>query len=115
MPRFASNWPSNLSGAFRRPKVTGLGATIALGRAWLSRYYLVNSFNKDRPLDRLLAEQLAGDFLPARTPDERHENALATAFLHLGERDWQTPLQPVPKGGERTEGEMQYRPMALVK
>ena len=43
---------------------------------WRYRDYLINAFNKDKPYDQFLIEQLAGDLLPNATDDQ----FIATAF-----------------------------------
>jgi hypothetical protein len=43
---------------------------------WRYRDYLINAFNKDKPYDQFLIEQLAGDLLPGATDDQ----FIATAF-----------------------------------
>jgi Protein of unknown function (DUF1553)/Protein of unknown function (DUF1549)/Planctomycete cytochrome C len=56
--------------------------------AWRYRDYVVRSFNADKPYDRFLLEQLAGDELadyghaPAITP-ELYDNLVATGFLRM--------------------------------
>ncbi len=55
---------------------------------WRYRDYIIRALNADKPYDRFLAEQLAGDELadyenaPALTP-EMYDNLVATAFLRL--------------------------------
>jgi hypothetical protein len=48
--------------------------------AWRYRDWVIRSFNADRPYDRFVREQLAGDEIAPDDPDAR----LATAFLRLG-------------------------------
>jgi len=48
--------------------------------AWRYRDYVIKSFNDDKPFDRFVLEQLAGDELPDRTS----ESIIATGFLRLG-------------------------------
>ncbi len=57
--------------------------------AWRFRDYVVRSFNQDKPFDRFLREQLAGDELvPGAPRDEAEQDALiATGFLRLGPQD----------------------------
>lgn len=43
---------------------------------WRYRDWLIRSFNEDKPYDRFLTEQIAGDLLPNAT----HEQLIATAF-----------------------------------
>src|SRR5262249_23604211 len=52
--------------------------------AWRYRDYVVSAFNHDVPYNRFIAEQLAGDLLPAATLEERNNNLVATGFLALG-------------------------------
>ena len=48
--------------------------------AWRYRDYVIRAFNSDKPYDRFLREQLAGDELP--TPDT--DAIIATGFYRLG-------------------------------
>ena len=48
--------------------------------AWRYRDYVIRAVNSDKPFDRFITEQLAGDLLEARTPEERRELLIATAF-----------------------------------
>lgn len=48
--------------------------------AWRYRDYVIDSFNEDKPYDRFLIEQLAGDELP----DKTSETIIATGFYRLG-------------------------------
>lgn len=52
--------------------------------AWRYRDYVIAAFNADKPYDRMIHEQLAGDLLPAADEAERRENLTATGFLVLG-------------------------------
>lgn len=55
--------------------------------AWRYRDYVINSFNNDKPYNRFLMEQLAGDELakPGSVPDEElAANLIATGFLRMG-------------------------------
>ena len=54
--------------------------------AWRYRDYVIKAFNEDKPYDRFLMEQLAGDELakPGSVPDEvLAENLTATGFLRM--------------------------------
>lgn len=48
--------------------------------AWRYRDYVINAFNQDKPYDQFVLEQLAGDELPARSP----EKLIATGYYRLG-------------------------------
>jgi uncharacterized protein DUF1553/uncharacterized protein DUF1549/cytochrome c len=50
--------------------------------AWRYRDYVIRSFNEDKPYDRFLVEQIAGDEMDGRTDD----SLVATGFLRMGPR-----------------------------
>ena len=50
--------------------------------AWRYRDYVIKSFNDDKPYDRFLIEQIAGDEMDGRTND----SLVATGFLRMGPR-----------------------------
>jgi len=65
----------------------GTEGKVFAEHAWRYRDYLVASFQHDKPFDRFIREQLAGDLLPAASPQERRENLIATGFIVLGDVD----------------------------
>ncbi|MSU83874.1 MAG: DUF1553 domain-containing protein [Pedosphaera sp.] len=58
-------------------------------RAWRFRDYVIRAFNADKPFDRFIVEQLAGDELLEGPPrDVSEQDALiATGYLRLGPHD----------------------------
>ncbi len=48
--------------------------------AWRYRDYVINALNGDKPFDRFVVEQLAGD----EVDDVSHESVIATGFYRLG-------------------------------
>lgn len=58
-------------------------------QAWRFRDYVIRSLNADKPFDRFVQEQLAGDELFSGQPqDQAQQDALiATGFLRLGPHD----------------------------
>jgi hypothetical protein len=67
----------------------GVSADPVRQVAWKYRDYVIRAFNKDKPYNRFLLEQIAGDELldyenaPAVT-EEMVENLIATGFLRMG-------------------------------
>ncbi|WP_193211526.1 PSD1 and planctomycete cytochrome C domain-containing protein [Luteolibacter marinus] len=57
---------------------------------WRYRDYVIHSFNEDKPYDRFVAEQIAGDELPDKTVDSQ----VATGMLRLMAWD-DDPADPV--------------------
>ena len=50
--------------------------------AWRYRDYVIKSFNEDKPYNRFLIEQIAGDEMDGKTDD----SLIATGFLRMGPR-----------------------------
>ncbi len=63
----------------------GTSNSVFAEHAWRYRDYVINAFNSDKPFDRFIREQIAGDLLPAASPQERAANITATGFLVLGD------------------------------
>ena len=64
----------------------GLGRNASFPQAWRYRDYVIEAFNNDVPYDRFLAEQIAGDLLPAETAEQRNRQLVATGFLAIGSK-----------------------------
>ncbi|WP_395737305.1 DUF1553 domain-containing protein [Prosthecobacter sp.] len=63
----------------------GTSNNVFAEHAWRYRDYVINAFNSGKPFDRFIREQIAGDLLPASSPQERAANITATGFLVLGD------------------------------
>ena len=50
---------------------------------------MVNSFNSDKPYDRFIREQIAGDLMKSGTLEEQQQALIATAFLLLGPTNYE--------------------------
>ena len=49
----------------------GLSRNPSFPHAWRYRDYVIRAINEDVPYDRFIAEQIAGDLLPADSPAQR--------------------------------------------
>lgn len=63
----------------------GTSNNVFAEHAWRYRDYVIEAFNSDKPFDRFIREQIAGDLLPAASSEERSANIIATGFLVLGD------------------------------
>lgn len=63
----------------------GTSNDVFAEHAWRYRDYLVKAFNTDKPFDRFIREQIAGDLLPDDAPEACAENLTATGFLLVGD------------------------------
>ncbi len=84
-PHYGERWGRHWLDLARYADSNGLDENVAHGNAWRYRDYVVTAFNADKPYDRFVLEQLAGDLLtPSDSPVVEHERLIATGFLSLG-------------------------------
>jgi hypothetical protein len=88
-PHFGERWGRHWLDIVRYADSTGRAWNAPFTYAWRYRDYVIDSFNQDKPLDRFVLEQIAGDLLPADTIQEERENQIATGMLALGALDLQ--------------------------
>jgi hypothetical protein len=79
-PQYGVRWGRHWLDVARYADSNGLDENLAFGNAWRYRDYVVDAFNNDKPFDRFLIEQLAGDLVPGAN----RETKTATGFLVLG-------------------------------
>ena len=82
-PRYGEKYGRHWLDLARYADSNGLDENLAYANAFRYRDWVVAAFNKDKPYDRLVQEQLAGDLLPG-TEEERIEGTAATGFLCIG-------------------------------
>ncbi|MDX1933404.1 MAG: PSD1 and planctomycete cytochrome C domain-containing protein [Capsulimonadales bacterium] len=82
-PRFGERWARHWLDLVRFAETHGFEADNIRARAWRYRDYVIRAFNVDKPYDRFLQEQVAGDELFPKDPDAW----IATGFLRLGSYD----------------------------
>jgi hypothetical protein len=88
-PRFGERWGRHWLDVVRFSESTGGGRTMILPDSWRYRDYVIESLNADKPYDRFLTEQIAGDLLPDTDPKIRRENLIATTYLALGPSNYE--------------------------
>ncbi|MCB1233820.1 MAG: PSD1 domain-containing protein [Verrucomicrobiae bacterium] len=86
-PRFGERWGRHWLDVARYGESNGndgLSRNPTFPHAWRYRDYVIRAFNEDTPYDRFIAEQIAGDLLPAEDAAARDRLLVATGFLALG-------------------------------
>jgi hypothetical protein len=86
-PAYGERWGRHWLDVARYGESTGSSRNLPLPHAWRYRDYVINAFNADKPYDRFVREQVAGDLLPAKSQEERDEHRIATGFLAVGVKD----------------------------
>jgi hypothetical protein len=82
-PQYGERWGRHWLDVARYAESNGYERDGAKPSAWRYRDYVIDSFNRNKPYDRFLTEQLAGDELD----DSNAETQIATTFLRLGTWD----------------------------
>lgn len=83
-PQFGERWGRHWLDVARYAESSGKSVNSTFPHAWRYRDYVIDAFNKDKPYDRFIKEQIAGDLLPIKSDEDWQENLIATGFLALG-------------------------------
>ncbi len=84
---FGERWGRHWLDLARYAESNGGASNYLVPLAPRYRDYVISAFEHDKPYDKFVREQLAGDLLPAGSDIERNEQLIATAFLSLGLKD----------------------------
>jgi len=84
-PRFGERWGRHWLDVARYAESSGK-TNFSYPQAWRFRDWAIASFNADKPYDRFVLEQIAGDLVPAGDDRERAVQIIATGFLALGSK-----------------------------
>jgi len=95
-PHFGERSAQHWLDVARYADTAGLSNDYERSNMWRYRDYVVRSFNEDKPYDRFIIEQIAGDELWEKQPiDEKNSELLiATSFLRMGPWDPAMVLKP---------------------
>lgn len=84
-PQYGERWGRHWLDVARYADSNGLDENLVYKNAFRYRDYVIQAFNKDKPYDQFLTEQLAGDLMPpASDLKTTFERWTATGFLSLG-------------------------------
>ncbi|QDU27098.1 Planctomycete cytochrome C [Anatilimnocola aggregata] len=84
--QFGERWGRHWLDVARYGESNGNVRNSTFPYAWRYRDYVIAAFNADKPYDRFLTEQIAGDLLQTDSQEERNANLTATGFLALGSK-----------------------------
>ncbi len=85
-PHYGEQWGLHWLDVVRYADTGGFSNDFERSNAWRYRDYVIRSFNDDKPYDRFIIEQIAGDEWDPRDP----EMLIATGFLRMG--PWGTAM-----------------------
>ena len=83
-PRYGERWGRHWLDLVRYAESDGYRADFYRPQAWRYRDYVIRSFNDDKPYDRFVVEQIAGDEVAPEDPDV----LVATGYLRHWIYEW---------------------------
>ena len=81
---FGERWGRHWLDLARYADSNGKDENLTFHEAYRYRDYVIDAFNRDKPINQFLREQIAGDLLPAANQAHRDELLTATGFLVVG-------------------------------
>ncbi|MEK0424390.1 MAG: hypothetical protein RJB11_481, partial [Planctomycetota bacterium] len=82
--QYGQHWGRHWLDVARYAETSGKESDVTFPNAWRYRDYVIESFQKDKPYDRFIMEQVAGDLLAVSNDQQWNENLIATGFLAVG-------------------------------
>ncbi len=79
-PHYGEQWGRHWLDVVRYADTAGYSNDWERSNAWRYRDYVIRSINNDKPYDRFVIEQIAGDILDPRDPEMR----VSTGYLRMG-------------------------------
>ncbi|NBU10167.1 MAG: DUF1549 domain-containing protein, partial [Proteobacteria bacterium] len=95
---YGERWGRHWLDLARYAETNGYERDAAKPNVWRYRDYVIAAFNADKPYDRFIREQIAGDELP----DANAETLIATGFHRLGPWD-DEPADPVQDRADQVD------------
>lgn len=83
-PGFGDHWARHWFDLSCYADLADISGNMLIRDAWRYRDYVIAAFNSDKPLDRFIHEQIAGDLLPYDNVEQHREQIIATGYLAIG-------------------------------
>jgi hypothetical protein len=90
-PAYGERWGRHWLDLVRYADTAGCNSDFPVPSAYRYRDYVIAAFNVDKPYDRFLREQLAGDLLPGEPEGTEVERKVATGYLAISRRFGSSP------------------------
>ena len=84
--QYGERWGRHWLDLVRYADTAGDSGDFPIPEAYRYRDYVIDSFNKDKPYDQFVREQLAGDLLPYSNDDQHWEQTLGTGYIAISRR-----------------------------
>ncbi|MEO6182204.1 MAG: PSD1 and planctomycete cytochrome C domain-containing protein [Verrucomicrobiota bacterium] len=85
-PHYGERWGRHWLDVVRYADTSGCNSDYPIPAAYKYRNYVIQSFNRDKPFDQFVREQIAGDLMPGANDEETFERIIATGYLATSRR-----------------------------
>jgi hypothetical protein len=85
-PQYGERWGRHWLDVVRYADTAGNAPDFPVPQAYRYRDYVIDAFGRDKPYNRFLQEQIAGDLLEYATDEECREGVIATGYLAIHRR-----------------------------
>ena len=85
-PHYGERWGRHWLDLVRYADTAGDASDFPVPEAYKYRNYVIDSFNRDKPYDQFVREQIAGDLLPASDEATGWEQKIATGYIAISRR-----------------------------
>ena len=83
-PAFGDHWARHWFDVSCYADLADIQGNVVIRDAWRYRDYVIGALNMDKPWDRFIHEQIAGDLLPYESAAQQREQIIATGYLSIG-------------------------------
>ncbi|HEX4948004.1 MAG TPA: DUF1549 domain-containing protein, partial [Blastocatellia bacterium] len=83
---YGEKWGRHWLDLVRYADTAGCNSDFPVPSAYKYRNYVIDAFNRDKPFDQFIREQIAGDLLPSATEAEKQEKIVATGYIAISRR-----------------------------
>src|SRR5262245_28102584 len=80
-PHYGERWGRHWLDLVRYADTAGDNSDFPVPQLYKYRNWVIRALNDDKPYDRFLQEQIAGDLLPASSERDRYEKLIATGYM----------------------------------
>ena len=85
-PHYGERWGRHWLDLVRYADTAGDASDFPVPEAYKYRNYIIDAFNRDKPYDQFVREQIAGDLLPASDEATEWEQKIATGYIAISRR-----------------------------
>ena len=83
---YGHRWAQHWLDLVRYADTAGDAADFPIPEAYKYRNYVIEAFNKDKPYNQFIQEQIAGDLMPCSDEEESWQRKIATGYIAMTRR-----------------------------